>query len=509
MVKRGDVTRLAFVNLLIAVSGVVATSQIALVFGANRTMDGWFIAVSLTSGILSLIQTGQLSELLLPEYIRIKHLHGPQKAFEAYCVVLNWALLAACVFVGLGFVIGRPIIFYAARGFDPSQRLSILDLFQSLLPLVPLQIAGAFQQMLGNAEKKYGRFEVGALCGSIAGIMVVAMLHRLIGVWALVASQWVQQLTTLAYRHVQLSREGLSYRVVWVAEHFAIWQLVRQLGQTSAYVVSTQVYSVTLRALLCTLPGGVLSAYSYAETLYTRSSSLFLRPVGTVFFTTISTALVVSPGEVLANVKASLSRYLEMYFLVLAVALPATGHVLLALWGSPRYGPELVSLTKSIFLMFLVTLVFLMHSTMTRKMNLALGEGTRQYFLLSVVQALFACLVVVLVGQFGIWGGAVTVALNAVAASLIGWLVLRRARPELAIGFNRGEFLVHLAALVPAVLAGAGLAWQMGSGIDPAWSGWHLKSAHGLTAAASSGMCLLLYKLFHRWMVTSCDQRAG
>ena len=96
---------LAAVNVLIAASGVVATTQIAWVFGANRMMDGWFIAVALTSSIFGLVQSGQLSELFLPEYIKIKHEQSSQKAFEAYCVVLNWSLLAACVIVGMGILL--------------------------------------------------------------------------------------------------------------------------------------------------------------------------------------------------------------------------------------------------------------------------------------------------------------------------------------------------------------------------------------------------------------------
>jgi peptidoglycan biosynthesis protein MviN/MurJ (putative lipid II flippase) len=312
MVQRRDIMNLMAVNVLIAASGIIATMQIAWLFGANRNMDVWFLAASLTSGIFGLTQSGQLSELFLPEYIRIKHQFGQQKAFECYCVVFNWAVFATVVITTITFISSKVIIDYAASGFATDQKITVLEIFKFLLPLVPLQIIGAVQQMMGNAEKKFGKFELGALLGSVLSIISVFILHKSMGLWALVSSQWILQLTILIYRHIQLRKAQLTHRWIWKTENFDIFEIIKQLGQTTLYVFSTQIYSITFKSLLGALPSGILSAYSYAETLYLRTSSLFITPVGKVFFTSVATSFAVEPLKVLANIKYNRLNYFLM-----------------------------------------------------------------------------------------------------------------------------------------------------------------------------------------------------
>lgn len=499
MVQRKDVIGLVAINVLIAASGIIATMQIAWLFGANRTMDVWFISASLINGIFGLTQSGQLSELFLPEYIKIKHELGRQKAFDAYCVVLNWSVLVTLIITLLGFLTSPWIIDYAARGFDINQRTSVLEIFRALLPLVPLQIMGAVQQMLGNAEKKYGKFEIGVLVGSLISIILVFLLHKSLGLWSLVVSQWSLQLTTLIYRHFQLKQTELKYNWIWKTEQFEIWHLIKQLGHTSVYVVVTQIYSVTFRSLLGTLSGGVLSAYSYAEALYLRASSLFITPVGKVFMTSISTVLVTEPAKTIHSIRAALSNYLEVYFWVLAAGLPALGHALFTLWGSDRYGAELISLTRSILVVFSILMLFQMYSILSRKLNLALGYFSQQYTLSILLQIFSIGVAVILIHYFGIWGAVGTVAFNTISLAIIGWYVTYKLRPNLAIFFSAKEISYHMLSFIPAATVGALVAYFMNGYFNFNVTSFTQKFYHGLIAVTAVSVSLGIYKALHVW----------
>jgi peptidoglycan biosynthesis protein MviN/MurJ (putative lipid II flippase) len=501
MVQRKDVMGLVAINILIAAVGVFATMQIAWLFGANRTMDVWFLSSSLINGIFGLTQSGQLSELFLPEYIKIKHEHGQQEAFNAYCVVLNWSVLFTLIIMIVGFFSSSWIIDYAARGFEINERVTVLGIFRLLLPLIPLQILGAVQQMLGNAERKYGKFELGVFVGSIISILLVYLLHKSLGLWALVISQWSLQLTILIYRHFHLKNEELKYRWIWKTEQFEIRHLIKQLGHTSVYVIVTQIYSVTFRSLLGTLSGGVLSAYSYAEALYLRASSLFITPVGKVFMTSISTVLVTEPAKTIQSIRAALSNYLEVYFLVLAAGLPALSHALFALWGSERYGTELIYLTRSILAVFSFLMLFQMYSILSRKLNLALGYFSQQYTLSILLQVISIGVAITLIYYFGIWGAVGTVAFNTICLAIIGWFVTYILRPDLAIFFSAKEILNHILPLILGVFAGAAAAYFMNGYFDFKTNPMTQKFYHALIAVSAVGISLGIYKVLHIWIV--------
>lgn len=498
MIRKKDIRRLVAINTLIAASGVVATSQVAWVFGATRDTDIWFMAAGLTTGIFGLLQSGQLSEFFLPDYVRIKHEKGPQKAYEAYCVVLNWTVLAALLLTVLCYATSGYLLEYYAKGFQPAERARVLDIFSVLLPLLPLQLLGAVQQMLGNAEKKFGQFEIGPLVGSLAGIAIVAILHSRIGLWSLAASQWVIIFVSVSIRQVQLHDPCRKYRFRWACENYSVLRLVRQLGHTAVNVVATQAYTLTFRAMLGTLPSGVLSAYTYAELLYVRTSSLFIRPVGTVYYSALNTALAASPHEAQKVVRTALSRYLDVYFAIIAAGLPAVGHGLRALWGSHKYDGDLISVTEVTLLLFFCMMLVQMHSTVTRKLNLVTGFYGRQYTLLTIVQILFVLVAVVLIPKFGIWGAVTTVMLNMACLASTGLYVAYSSNRHLVAMFSHREILLHLVSLIPAVCAGAVISRIMDPLLSPSDFTLQAKVFHCIAALLSAGVSLLLYKYIAR-----------
>lgn len=118
-----QIFNLAIVNVAITVVGVITTTLTAWYFGATREMDIWFAASACQQIILGLVQTGQLSEIFLPEYIRLRETKGKDEAFACYSVVLNWAVLGAVGLIIIGYFSSAIITSWIGTGFTSDEKV--------------------------------------------------------------------------------------------------------------------------------------------------------------------------------------------------------------------------------------------------------------------------------------------------------------------------------------------------------------------------------------------------
>jgi peptidoglycan biosynthesis protein MviN/MurJ (putative lipid II flippase) len=83
-----------------------------------------------------------LSEVFLPEYIRLRESKGSQEAFACYSVVLNWAILAALVLIIIGYFLSSIITGWIGTGFTAPEKTFLQSIFIGLLPLLPFASCG-------------------------------------------------------------------------------------------------------------------------------------------------------------------------------------------------------------------------------------------------------------------------------------------------------------------------------------------------------------------------------
>ncbi|MDA7906843.1 hypothetical protein N9B43_08055, partial [Mariniblastus sp.] len=62
-------------------------------YGTKPVIESYFAGISIFSMLISLSQSGQLAEMFVPEYHRIKSEHGLGAAERAFSVVLNWLMV--------------------------------------------------------------------------------------------------------------------------------------------------------------------------------------------------------------------------------------------------------------------------------------------------------------------------------------------------------------------------------------------------------------------------------
>jgi peptidoglycan biosynthesis protein MviN/MurJ (putative lipid II flippase) len=457
MVARKKILGLVSVNVILAALGILSTVQISWIYGASRLMDVWFAASALQAGALSLVQTGQLSEIFLPDYLRLKQETGQSHARLCFSTVLNWLALVSCTVAMLAYLAIGPLVAFVGIGFDGSEKSELGSIFLYLLPLLPFQVIAGFQQMLGNAEGSFGRFELPVAVGSAMSIFTIAITHSALGIYAMVLAQWVMHLTAFVGRQRRLAQSGYRHRWVLSAPGFSMWPMARQMTWTLLYVGVTQAYALSFRRALGLLAPGLLSAYGYAELLYTRTASLFLRPVSTVFFTNVAERASSAKADVLKVVRSALTRYLEMYLLVIACVIPSLGYLLRGLWGGPRFGEESLVLTTTALGCFYVVQIIQAQSQVQRKLNIALGCFRDQYQANILVQALSLFIAPWLVGTWGFYGAIGVMVANNSGFLLAGLSVTWRRFPELLATFSGREFMLGLLLVTPGIWLGSKL----------------------------------------------------
>lgn len=479
---------LTFINILSAVLAVGMSVVVARCFGATRAVGVYFAATHLLMFVLKQTQTGQIGEVLLPIYHRIKADRGAEAGFRAFAVVLNWMLLAA---VGIGAImwLAAPLLMaIIAPGFSAADQHRAAHMFRWIIPLLGVSVMLALIGILANAERRFGRPEAMGILGRLAGLSTLVALVGHMGPWALVASLWASHGVSLLGCGVMLHGMGYRHRLILRDEGFRAGSVFRKIFSSVGYVTATQVYQVVRDAMLTLLPVGVYEVFRYVQPLYGKVMAILLRPVSVVFFSRFSEALASGVGQVTALARRALAPALGIAFLVV-LSLVVSGRLLLTgLWGSTQFPPDMLRLASILLSCLAVTLFAAGLGQIARKMAISLGLTHRTYLLAGGVQ-LVSALAVFLAGHYGGVRGMVFGVPCIIAVQELCYLLpLVLWRKEYAAMYPPALIARWLVAAGAGYASARGLWWLTGTG----WmtSRWHMLAGAVAYGAVAGSVCL-------------------
>lgn len=491
---------MTILNVVGAVIGVASSVVVAYFFGTSRALEIYFAAATLLALTTSLTQTGQLSEIFLPVYHRIKHDEGIERAQRAFSIILNWMMISVAVLSLVLWVLTPVLVRLLVPGFGTEDRVLCARMFRWLLPILGVQVALSLVRTLANAERWFGKPEaigVGARASVLVGI---AALAHPFGTWAMVAALWIGQgLHVLGYA-IMLPRLGYRYRFCLRQEGFSAWSVFSKLFATLGYAGATQVYGFVLNAALSLLPQGTYAVFKYVQQLYARTRGVFIRPISVVFFTQFSESLARGAENVKAFARAALSRCLGISSLAIVAIVVAGQPLLSGLWGSKRFGPEHLDLAAMLLAVFYVLLLASALGQIGRKMTISLGMVGRQYLSTSAVQVLSAACAWGLISYFGVPGAMATVVFNSAALASAPLIVLLVWRKDMVPFYPVDRIARWIVSAMAGLAAGFCLKWFM--------AGPPLDGRIGqLLLAAMLGGSAALVSLLVAWLVNVYEVR--
>ena len=454
---------LTILNLIGAVIGVVNSVVVAYFFGTSRLVEIFFASSALQACVTRLAQTGQIAEIFLPIYHRVKHTQGVEKAHRAFSIILNWMMIVAAVLAVAMFFLSSLLMRLRVPGFSESDLALGAQMFRVLILVACSRIVIALFRTLAEAERWFGMAEAVGVLSRLLIVGAIVALASSIGVWSLVIAMCLGNLFMLVGLVTLVVRRGFRYHFCLRDEGFRAWSVFRKTFATMGYVGATQVYLFALDAGLSTLPQGVFAAFRYAQTLYDKTSSVLLRPISVVFFTHFSEAVARGATALRELARSALAGSLAVSSLIIVAMWVAAKPLLGGLWGLERFGVEQMNLAAFLVMLLYMLCLPMALGQLARKTGVSLGLVTSQYFLASLVQLLSGLMVWLLMWQFAVTGAIVGVMAAATLLNLSYLVPLMLWKREFLLFYDLRLLVRWAIAGAVAVAVGRILAGITGS----------------------------------------------
>jgi len=451
---------LTVVNGAGAVVGIVMSAVTAHLFGTGRALEVYFAASTVLSLITSLTQVGQIAEIYLPNYHRLRHQRGLRDAQLSFSVVVNWMLIGVTVLGALLWLAAPYVVYLLVPGFSHGDQLMGVTMFRWLLPLVLYEVIVGLLQTLSNAEHWFGRPEAANVVGSTVTLGALVLFVRMSGIWAMVISLWIGRTTQLLIYLAIAFRMGYRHRLVLRQDGFSVRALFAQLLFTLGYVGATQLYAFALNAGLSLLPQGMYAVFNYVQQLYAKTQTVLLRPVTVVFFTHVSSALAKGVENVRELAQTALARSLMIWSVIMAAIVVAGRPTLSGLWGASRFGADNLTIALRLLIVFYLLLFVTNVGQIARKTAMSIGAVRRVYLYCSGMQVLSAGAAFLLLPRFGIAGAAAVVVVNVCGLTAAQLMAVGYERPALVTGYPVSMLWKWSAAMVAAIAVGRLVASQ-------------------------------------------------
>ena len=391
---------LTFIKLIATGTAVIYSITQVHYFGTKEDIEVFFASSSLLYLIISLSQGGQLAEVFLPEYLRLKTNHGKVAALQAFSVVTNWVLMFSVMVCIVGFFSTPYLIEAFVPGFSEEAKTTATLMFRTLIFVLIFQMISSFIFVLLNAEKIYGRTEAIGLINSIVSIGILVGFYRYFGIWCLVISLYLGKVVQMMLYTSLLKRINFTYYPIFRATHFDHRGFFKTLMATSLYVSSIQFYNFILTASISILPQGIYAVFKYTESIFVKTRGIVITPITTIFFTEFAEVSKLKMQE-RQHVLTKYLAYSIMIGLLTASLVISFGEPILAvLWADDYFEPPMIKLAYHFLVLNYLGLIAISVGGIFRKAVVSAGYTNTLYTIWSVGAVLAAGIAYMLIDAY-------------------------------------------------------------------------------------------------------------
>ena len=388
-------------------------------FGTSRAIEVFFVAQNLVYLVTSLTQSGQLSEIFLPEYLRLKKI-DIKLSFSALNVIINRFFIFSSIALLIIFALTPWLTKLMVPGYGLEDQELVTLIFRILLPYLLLQVINSFFKTVLNAEKKFGRAEALGFVNTIINILFLIFLYDYIGVWSLVVSALLGRFIEFLVYLWQLYKIGYIYQFRLKIEMFDHAIFFKTMRSTFIYVLATQFYNIILTSSISFLPEGVYAIFKYVQNLVGKIRGLSIQPFITIFFT-----------EFNANTKDKsipekfYSSLIGVNTLIFIGSILGGNYIIYTLWGNDKFGEESIYMAYCFLIFNMCGILFSSLGSVYRKMVVSIGHAKLLYNFWSVSQFITAGVTYFLLSKFQLEGLFWIIPINAFLMGLCSYLVYR------------------------------------------------------------------------------------
>jgi len=396
-------------------------------FGATSEVDAYFIALSIIQITVTLIQGGQLSEVFLPIYIDAKKESRLGAQIIFFGIVHRVIFFLTLVLFVFWFL--APNIFnFIGSGFSIEQKLLGTKILRYTSFLVLLTTIESFLSVVLTAEKVYGRAEITHLVNSLSSIIMFTLLKNHLGIYTLVLSLIFGKFSSIIISIIFFRTIGIRYQFSWRIDEKILSAFYNTFKFTSIYVITTQIFAVTVNFFAAFLPEGTISIFNYARNLHGKATSIFLTPTSNVFFSEFKNSI---SGSEKTDYKMKIHDSFYMYTIIFSFSISAIilyGNVIFELiwFNKGNEFIENISTAHKMLALNFIGGIFIALSSLYRKSLIALNHANQLYTYRAAFQLLNALYAYLSIEYFQVIGLATVPAFNFIGMALCTFILAEK-----------------------------------------------------------------------------------
>ncbi len=457
--------------LIARVLGYIRVVVIGTTFGAEDELDAFFAAFRIPDLIFQLVAAGAVASALVPMVSGMLAKGEQAHAWRVVSTIANLMVVGLLAFAAIAFVAAPVLVPAITPGYSGEKLARTVDLTRLML-LAPMFLAlGATATAALNGSQRFAASAVAPIVYDLAIIGAAVILAPSLGVTGLALGVVAGSLGHLLVQLPPLMRAGFRYLPRIDISDAQARLALALMGPRVIGLGVTQITFVVMTALASNLGTGAVSAYTIAFSLLQIPLGVIGVPLGIVIFPSLAKELAVGRTDHYLEILTRSLRILAFVMLpITALGMVLRVQVVDLLLGYGAFTRAAVQLTADTLLLFLLGLTA--HSViavLTRAFYAR--QDTRTPMVAAVLAvAINTILAVALVGSLGLPAIGLAIAAAAWTEALLLLLVLRRREgPALDLGgLVSGLVRILLGAVAAGVLGY--LVLQALAGLVPAGS---------------------------------------
>jgi len=419
--QRKSILGITIIKIIGSILQILFSLIQVLYFGLSRDIELFFVAHSILVVMQSLAQAGQLSSILLPLYHKISHNFGKKNAQCAFSVVLNRIILYITPIFVFSLIFSLDITKLLIPGYSTTEIFYVSKLFQAISFSVFFQIINSFVVTLFNAEKIYGKIEIINLISLIANILSLVIFYTQFKVYSLVIGIYIGIFFQIIFTLYLFRRYKIKYFWIIKSASFDHNHFFKAVFSTFTYVISTQIYMLSFTSAISYLSPGIYATFTYTKQIVLKLRDLFINPLNTVYFSSISTLQQDSNIQKISDLVRKYSTYIFYLNTMLIIFILVNGvNIFSIIWLNKAITNNDIQLAYYFILsQFICLFVFFSIEMLFRNIVITNNYFKWLYYRWSLIQIFTAFFCYFIIPKYGYIGIILTYYINSILLLLV------------------------------------------------------------------------------------------
>lgn len=417
-------------SIIVKLVAVAKEMAVAGVYGRSDAIEAFFAAALIPTLLINLISES-MSQALVPTFVRVRDLEGPNRAQQLFSNALLWMFVLLAAISGAMALAAHVLFPLIAANFSAAKLQLSIRLFYGLLPVVLLTGVATLCTGVLNTFNRFALPALVPVANSLAIILGALLLGARHGIWVMVYATLAGALAHTALVGGMLERHGLRLRLRWYGFTDATREVGRQYGPVLLSGVVASGGLVVDQAMAAMLPAGSVSALVYANR--------FVSVILTLLAGSVSAAVTPYFSEMIAHgdwaeCRRTLRTWVRTMLLVsapVALALMLAARLLVrAALQHGAFGPGDTPVVTHVLVMFAIQIPFFAASRVYYRFLVAFRRTDLIFYCGAINLGLDVVLNLLLMRWFGVAGIALATSLWTVSAFLFLWYWTRKLLPR-------------------------------------------------------------------------------